>query len=94
MPTVYNYVSANNDGYNDEFFIDGLLTIFLNFKIEIYNRWGRLIWTGNADSGFWKGQVPNGIGTEKAPDGTYYYLIFLNDKDHPEPLKGYLYLNH
>lgn len=94
LPTVYNYVSANNDGYNDEFFIDGLLTIFLNFKIEIYNRWGRLIWTGNADSGFWKGQVPNGIGTEKAPDGTYYYLIFLNDKDHPEPLKGYLYLNH
>ncbi len=94
LPKVYNYVSANNDGYNDEFFIDGLLTIFLNFKIEIYNRWGRLIWTGNADSGFWKGQVLNGIGTEKAPDGTYYYLIFLNDKDHPEPLKGYLYLNH
>lgn len=94
LPKVYNYVSANNDGYNDEFFIDGLLTIFLNFKIEIYNRWGRLIWTGNADSGFWKGQVPNGIGTEKAPDGTYFYLIFLNDKDHPEPLKGYLYLNH
>lgn len=94
LPTVYNFVSANDDGVNDEFFIGGLQTIFLDFKIEIYNRWGKLIWTGNSNTGFWRGEVKNSIGTEKAPDGTYFYLIFLNDQDHPEPLKGYLYLNH
>jgi gliding motility-associated-like protein len=93
-PTVYNYISANNDGKNDEFTIDGLETIFLNYKIEIYNRWGTLIWTGNRYTGNWKGYVQDGIESTKATDGTYYYLIFLNDPDYSEPLKGFLYLNH
>ena len=91
-PTVYNYISANNDGYNDTLIIDGLYNIFVNFKLEIYNRWGRLIWTGNSNTERWSGQVKNGIGSENAPDGTYYYLLFLNDVDYPEPLRGYLYL--
>jgi gliding motility-associated-like protein len=93
-PTVYNYISANNDTYNDILTIDGLYDIFLDFKIEIYNRWGRLIWIGNQNTDKWTGQVKDGIGSENAPDGTYFYLLFLNDIDYPEPLKGFLYLNH
>lgn len=93
-PTVYNYISANDDGTNDEFTIAGLETIFLNYKIEIYNRWGRLLWTGNRYTGNWKGYVQDGIESTKATDGTYYYLIYLNDPDYSEPLKGFLYLNH
>ncbi len=93
-PTVYNYISANNDSYNDNLIIDGLYDIFLDFKIEIYNRWGRLIWTGNQTTPKWDGLVKNSIGNEKAPDGTYFYLLFLNDVDYPEPLQGYIYLNH
>jgi gliding motility-associated-like protein len=93
-PTVYNFISANNDGRNDEFTIDGLDNIFLNYKIEIYNRWGRLIWTGNRYTGNWKGYVQDGIEGTEATDGTYFYLIYLNDPDYSEPLKGFLYLNH
>jgi gliding motility-associated-like protein len=93
-PTVYNYISANNDTYNDNLTIDGLYDIFLDFKIEIYNRWGRLIWIGNQNTDKWTGQVKDAIGSENAPDGTYFYLLFLNDIDYPEPLKGFLYLNH
>lgn len=93
-PTVYNYISANNDSYNDNLTIDGLYDIFLDFKIEIYNRWGRLIWTGNQNTDKWTGQVKNGIGSENAPDGTYFYLLFLNDIDYPKPLSGYLFLVH
>jgi len=93
-PTVYNYISANNDTYNDILTIDGLYDIFLDFKIEIYNRWGRLIWIGNQNTDKWTGQVKDAIGSENAPDGTYFYLLFLNDIDYPEPLKGFLYLNH
>jgi len=69
-------------------------TIFLNYKIEIYNRWGRLIWTGNRYTGHWKGYVQDGIEGTEATDGTYFYLIYLNDPDYSEPLKGFLYLNH
>ena len=93
-PTVYNFVSANNDSYNDNFTIGGLRDIFLDFKLEIYSRWGRLVWTGNQNTEDWNGYVKDGVGSKNAPDGTYFYLLFLNDTDYPEPLRGFLYLNH
>ena len=93
-PTVYNFVSANNDNRNDTFIINGLRNIFLDFRLEIYNRWGRLIWTGNQNTENWDGYVKEGIETKNAPDGTYFYLLFLNDVDYPNPLSGYLYLVH
>jgi len=93
-PTVYNFVSANNDTYNDNFTIGGLRDIFLDFKLEIYSRWGRLLWTGNQNTEDWDGYVKDGVGSKNAPDGTYFYLLFLNDIDYPEPLRGFLYLNH
>jgi hypothetical protein len=43
-PTVYNYVSANQDSFNGQLYIAGLVD---KFEIEIYNRWGKLIWKGN-----------------------------------------------
>lgn len=92
-PKVYNYISANNDAKNDFFFIEGLRDIFLDFKIEIYNRWGKLVWIGNQNTEDWNGYIKDGFSIKKATDGTYFYLLFLNDKDYPEPLKGYLYIN-
>ncbi|MEO0045823.1 MAG: hypothetical protein RL705_1014 [Bacteroidota bacterium] len=93
-PTVYNYVSANNDTRNDTFTIGGLQNIFLNYKVEIYNRWGKLVWTGNQNTANWDGYIKEGLGTKNAPDGTYFYVLYLNDPDYPEPLSGYLYLIH
>ena len=93
-PTVYNFVSANTDSYNDSFTVGGLRDIFLDFKLEIYSRWGKLIWTGNQNTEDWDGYIKNGIGSNNAPDGTYFYLLFLNDVDYSEPLRGFLYLNH
>jgi len=93
LPTIYNWVSANNDGVNDSFFISGIRDIFLNFKLEIYNRWGVLLWVGNNYTENWKGEVTRGIKTGNiTTDGTYYYILYLNDKDHPKPIIGYLYL--
>ena len=91
-PTVYNYISANVDDYNDVFTIDGLDNIFLNYRIEIYNRWGKLIWTGNPNTEKWSGMAQNGISSDQVPDGTYFYLLFLNDPDYPKPLSGYVFL--
>jgi gliding motility-associated-like protein len=91
-PTIYNAVSANNDGMNDDFFIDGLRDIFVNFKIEIYNRWGKLLWVGDNSKPNWSGYVEEGVGTKQAPEGTYFYILYLNDPDYGEALTGYLYL--
>lgn len=91
-PTVYNAVSADGDGLNDTFFINGLRDVFVNFKLEIYSRWGQHLWTGTNDKEDWDGTVQNGIGGEKAPAGTYFYILYLNDIDYPEALVGYLYI--
>jgi gliding motility-associated-like protein len=93
-PTVYNFISANEDGLNDYFFIDGLRDIFLNFEIEIYNRWGHLVWKGNQNTEDWRGEVTEEVKWNKdiSVDGTYFYLLFLNDPDYPRPLQGFLYI--
>jgi gliding motility-associated-like protein len=93
-PTVYNYISPNNDNYNETFFIKGLRDIFINFELEVYNRWGRLVWQGNNQTNDWDGFSTKGfkLDNELSPKGTYYYLLFLNDPDYPQPLTGFLYL--
>lgn len=93
-PIVYNYVSANNDGINDSFTIKGLRNVFTNFKLEVYNRWGELVWVGNNDTPNWDGTATNGIilDNSQITDGTYFYSLELNDPDYPEPLYGYLFL--
>lgn len=93
-PTVYNYVSVNNDTHNDSFTITGLRDIFLDFKLEVYNRWGKLVWTGNQNTENWDGYVKDGLSIKSATDGTYFYLLYLNDINYPEPLKGFLYIKH
>lgn len=93
-PTVYNAVTANNDGLNDFFFIDGLRDIFTNFKLYIYNRWGTLVWTGNNNTENWYGLATKGIeiNGNNLPDGTYFYVLDLNDPDYPNALNGFVYL--
>ena len=92
-PTVYNYVSANNDGANDVFFVKGLRDIFLNFELEIYNRWGKLVWTGNNNSPDWDGFSTTNFrfDNSNSPKSTYYYILNLNDVNYLEPLIGWLY---
>lgn len=94
-PTVYNYISANEDGSNDFFFVDGLRDIFLNFEIEIYNRWGKMVWKGNQNTEDWRGEMNQKVEIQGdlVPDGTYFYLVYLNDFNYPDLLQGYLYIN-
>ncbi len=95
-PVIYNYVSVNDDGVNDSFFIEGLRDIFLDFRLEIYNRWGMLLWQGNNGTPDWQGESQHAatIGQGTVPDGTYFYVLDLNDPGYPEPYTGFLYLNH
>jgi len=94
-PVVYNYISTNNNGLNDFFHIEGLLDIFTDFNLTIFNKWGHKVWSGKNEDGFWDGTAKFGtlnLGN-KVPDGTYFYILELNDVDYPEPMTGYLYLN-
>lgn len=88
---VFNAVSPNGDGSNDFLEIEGLRGVFENFQINIYNRYGRLVWNGGPDTQSWDG-TSNVINTsELLPVGTYFYTINLNDPT-LDNLAGYIYL--
>lgn len=68
MPNVF---SPNSDGYNDVF-MPSAQNIRV-FTAEIYNRWGKLLYTWhNPDTG-WDGKI-DGKNT-KASHGVYYYIV-------------------
>jgi gliding motility-associated-like protein len=94
-PITHNYVTPNGDGLNDDFFVEGLRNVFLNFKMSIYNRWGTLIWTGNHSTTDWDATADvSKIGSEgtQVPVGTYYFVLELNDRDFAEPIVGWVYV--
>lgn len=92
-PQIFNYVSANGDGANDTFHIEGLYNIFTQFTLEIYNRWGRLVWKGNNSMPEWDGfsNQKFTISDYISPKGTYYYILNLNDPSFPDTYMGWLY---
>lgn len=94
-PETYNYVTPNGDGKNDTFFVKGLRNIFPAFKMNIYNRWGNLVWTGDHTKDDWNGVANvDKVGTEgtAVPVGTYYFVLELNDPDFTKPIVGWVYV--
>ena len=91
--TIYNEFSPNDDGINDFFNIDCIET-YPNNKVEIYNRWGNIVYEKRGYRNDWNG-TSNGRAvlnqSDKLPVGTYYYIIDLGDGS--KPRVGWLYLN-
>ncbi len=65
-----NVVTANNDGVND-LLIFNYLDFYPDNVLYIYNRWGSLVYETTDYQNDW-----NGIGYN---EGTYYYLLKVND---------------
>ena len=73
-------ISPNGDGLND------YLELVAN-KVEIFNRYGKEVYTKTNYNNDWRGQF-NGGG--EMPDGTYYYVIELVSG---EKKTGWIYIN-
>jgi len=71
---IPNAITPNGDGVNEEWNIRNL-DLFPNNQITILNRWGDVIYDSTPYLVSWDGTYK---GTS-VPDGTYYYLIKLND---------------
>jgi gliding motility-associated-like protein len=96
---VFNAISPNGDGSNDFFRIEGL-NCYPDNRVEIYNRWGVLVFerTGyNNNDRVFRGLSEGRVTikpSEELPTGTYFYIIKYNDTDSKGREKsGYLYLN-
>lgn len=81
---IPNAISPNGDGKNDVWKLEFINLLYPNATVEIYNRWGQEMFKSNGYTTPWDGTL-NG---EKLPQGTYYYIINLNDAAYPEPFKG------
>ena len=86
--------SPNGDAVNDTFRIPDIEFIYPDYSLEIYNRYGTLMFTGNKNKAEWDGKNSDsnmnldGI----APNGVYFYIINFNKGD-KSPKQGRLYLN-
>ncbi|MEK8180313.1 gliding motility-associated C-terminal domain-containing protein, partial [Flavobacterium buctense] len=87
--------SPNNDGINDTFEIPNLALLYPNFKLEIYNRYGNLIYTGNRNAPNWDGTTTVSglnLGSNLLPVGVYFFILNFNDGAR-ETIQGRVYLN-
>ncbi|MFN3916431.1 MAG: gliding motility-associated C-terminal domain-containing protein [Flavobacteriales bacterium] len=78
-----NGFSPNGDGYNDVWIID-FISEFPESVVEVYNRWGQLLFHSVGYRVPWDGTYEG----KAVPVGTYYYVINLNHPLYPEPFTG------
>lgn len=86
--------SPNGDAVNDTFKIAGIDFIYPNYSLEIYNRYGNLMFKGNVTKPEWDGRNSDfKIGMDGfAPNGVYFYIINYN-KGNKASKQGKLYLS-
>ena len=88
VPTGF---SPDGNAVNDTYVIDGLSKYPGNL-LYIYNRWGNLVYKKRDYDNSWDG-TSNVAGVyigQQLPNGTYYFILDLNDGK--KPMQGYLTL--
>ncbi|WP_340063528.1 gliding motility-associated C-terminal domain-containing protein [Ascidiimonas aurantiaca] len=86
--------SPNGDNLNDTYELNDIEFLFPDYTIEIYNRYGNLVYQGNRDTPHWDGTSNQSrtVGNNILPNGVYFYIINFN-RDNLAPKQGRLYLN-
>ncbi|WP_405252195.1 gliding motility-associated C-terminal domain-containing protein [Dokdonia sp. Asnod3-C12] len=86
-------VSDNDDGQNDFLELGTLPNIFPNFDIQIFNRYGTIVYRGNRNTPLFDGSSNTGSGLgDQLPTGVYFYIFYPNDSN-SEPIDGSFYLS-
>jgi gliding motility-associated-like protein len=85
--------SPNGDGVNETFQIIDIEFLFPNYSLEIFNRYGNVLFKGDINKPAWDGKNSNAnFNNGDSPTGVYFYVIHYN-KDNLPPKQGQLYLN-
>ena len=96
---IYNYLSPGNDTKNENFILEGIEK-YPDNSVEIYNRWGVLVYDAKGYDNNTK--VFRGISegrvtikqSEELPEGTYFYVIkYTKTSGITKEKAGYLYIN-
>jgi gliding motility-associated-like protein len=76
LPNVF---TPNGDGVNDIFDIQVGQRLEQCTHVEIFNRWGQLIFKSYGVSHMWDGKTFEG---EDCPDGVYFYVVDINGESY------------
>jgi gliding motility-associated-like protein len=90
---VPQLVTANGDGKNDVLQIQGVYD-YPNNILEIYNRWGNLVYRKEGYMNTWGGECTEGLVLigDILPTGTYFFIFDNGQNNDTKPLKGYVFL--
>jgi len=80
---VQKGISPNGDGLNDNFDLSG----FDIKKLEIFNRYGKEVYSKNMYTDEWFGQTNSG---DELPTGTYFFMF---ERANGETKTGWIYIN-
>lgn len=80
---IFTGFSPNGDGVNDYFFIANIEAKPNNY-LQIFNQWGNLIYQTRSYKNDWDGRWNNKL----LPDGTYYFILEIEENDLKNTYKG------
>jgi gliding motility-associated-like protein len=81
-------ITPDGNGSNDEFILFCADTEFNNNHLEIYNRWGQLVYEVDNYDNTWEGTAQNG---EDLPEGPYYWVLdYVEPNGQAQQLRGSL----
>ena len=75
IPEVF---SPNGDGIYDSWLFERT-EFFSVMSVEVYNRWGNLVYENSNYNNSWMGYGPNGV---ELPAAVYYYIVKADDKEY------------
>lgn len=84
---IFTAVSPNGDGVNDNFHIGGIEE-YPDNELMIFNRWGNKVYQTEGYENDWNGRWQD---DREVPDGTYFYILKLNDREN-RTFNGYFEL--
>ena len=78
-------ITPNGDPYNEYFEVTGVEECGFTIEVQIFNRWGNLVYESSNYQNNWNGFSSNvAVGSNgKVPSGTYYYIVNLKNSGFP-----------
>jgi gliding motility-associated-like protein len=69
---IPNVITVNSDGINDELLIDEVFENCFEYELNIFNRWGQMVYQMNSAQNAFKGQDDKG---QFLTEGVYFYHL-------------------
>lgn len=87
---IPNSFTSDGDGLNDAWRTYSNVE-WDEFRVEVYNPWGTLIWFSNDQNEWWMGESDMYSPMYYSPNGTYQYILIASKDNKRITKKGTIY---